>query len=279
MVGKASRTLKKLLAGLEGASGDEDLGDFSLDKAAGQEEEISEDFEESEDSYDVGATPGIRGASTACHVSFERYSLMERRATSLMHDLKSLQTRHQAYVSRSEAEVTELRAGLKSALQEMRERQTEIESKTPALQAKLDDYRDRLQDLRISEAIYQDLKAQDPQSLNPLDLVKVAAYEQSREVSREAETLRLALSSSREAASRLEQDVLRLKAEASRLAATLSEREREAQEASEVQQGRIQRLSSELEQALVRTEMNHAKVRRQKTKEGSGCYSPKSINP
>jgi hypothetical protein len=263
MVGKASKTLRKLLAGLEGASGDEDLGDFSLDKA-GQDEELSEDIEGSEDSYEVGATSGIRGVGTArqAHVSYERYSLMERRATSLMHDLKSLQTRHQAYVSRSEAEIQELRAGLKSAVQEMKERQMEIESKAPVLRAKLEDYRDRLQDLRISETTYQDLKAaqsQDPLSLNPLDIVKLASYEQSREVTREAETLRLALSSSREAASRLEQDVLRLKAESSRLAATLSEREREVQEASEVQQGRIQRLSSELEQALVRTEMNHAK--------------------
>ena len=185
---------------------------------------------------------------------------MERRATSLMHDLKSLQTRHQAYVSLSEAEVTELRAGLKEAVQEMKERQIEVESKAPVLKARLEDYKDRLSDLRISEAQYQDFKAsQSQQELNPLDVVKIAAYEQSRDITREAETLRLALSASREAASRLEQDTLRLKAEASRLAATLSEREREAQEASEAHQGRIQRLSSELEQALVRTEMNHAK--------------------
>ena len=204
MVGKASRTLKKLLEGLDATSGDEDLGEFSLGRAAGREEEQSDEIEDSEDSYELEATPGFRGAgNTARHVSFERYSLMERRATSLMHDLKSFQTRHQAYVSRSEAEVTELRAGLKSALEEMKARQLEIESKAPAHRAKLEDYRDRLQDLRISESTYQDLKAaqsqQDLHSLNPLDLVKVAAYEQSRNVSREAETLRLALSSSREA--------------------------------------------------------------------------------
>lgn len=182
-IGKASKTLKRLLAGLEAASDDE-LGDLALEQAAKPDESVEgTDIDGSEYSYDAGETSGFRG-STARHVSYERYSLMERRATSLMHDLKSLQTRHQAYVSLSEAEVTELRAGLKEAVQEMKERQIEVESKAPVLKARLEDYKDRLSDLRISEAQYQDLKAsQSQQELNPLDVVKIAAYEQSRDIS------------------------------------------------------------------------------------------------
>lgn len=77
---------------------------------------------------------------------------------------------------------------------------------------------------------------------------QIAVYEQTRDVSREAESLRLSLASSREACSRMEADMARARAEATRAAATLVEKDKEMQAVMESYQARVSRLSSELEQ-------------------------------
>ena len=73
-------------------------------------------------------------------------------------------------------------------------------------------------------------------------------YEQTRDLTREAEQLRLALSTSRDAAARLEEEAMRLRAENARAGSALVEREKESRGALEGCQSRISRLSSELEQ-------------------------------
>lgn len=85
-----------------------------------------------------------------------------------------------------------------------------------------------------------------------LVLPQVAVYEQTRDVARDAESLRLALASSRDACSRMEADMARARAEATRAAATLVEKDKEMQAAMESYQARVSRLSSELEQVLTR---------------------------
>ncbi len=84
-------------------------------------------------------------------------------------------------------------------------------------------------------------------------------YEQNRDLSREAEQLRLHLANARDSCARLEEEALRLRSEAARAGAALVEREREARGTVEALQSRVERLSSELEQALIRAELNSAK--------------------
>ena len=79
----------------------------------------------------------------------------------------------------------------------------------------------------------------------------MAAYEQTRDLSREAEQLRLALATARDSAARLEEEAMRLRAEAARSGAAMVEREKEARGAVDGYQSRISRLSSELEQVSV----------------------------
>jgi len=84
--------------------------------------------------------------------------------------------------------------------------------------------------------------------LTPLARRQIAVYEQTRDLSREAEQLRLALATSRDAAARLEEEAMRLRAENARAGAALVERDKEARAAIEGTQSRISRLSAELEQ-------------------------------
>ena len=55
----------------------------------------------------------------------------------------------------------------------MEERQKEVEAKAPIVKTRLEDYRDRLTDLRISEAQYQELLSMPPEGLHVIDQVKV----------------------------------------------------------------------------------------------------------
>ena len=71
-------------------------------------------------------------------------------------------------------EIAELRAHLRMLVQEMEARQKEVEAKAPIVKTRLEDYRDRLSDLRISEAQYQELISMPPEGLHVLDQVKVS---------------------------------------------------------------------------------------------------------
>lgn len=58
-------------------------------------------------------------------------------------------------------------------VQEMEQRQQEVESKAPIIKTRLEDYRDRLADLRISEAQYLELLSMPQEGLHLLDQVRV----------------------------------------------------------------------------------------------------------
>ena len=53
----------------------------------------------------------------------------------------------------------------------MEQRQQEVESKAPIIKTRLEDYRERLADLRISEAQYQELLSMPQEGLHVLDQV------------------------------------------------------------------------------------------------------------
>jgi hypothetical protein len=81
-----------------------------------------------------------------------------------------------------------------------------------------------------------------------LVLAQMSIYEHTRDVSREAEQLRLSLSTSRQALSRLEEEAAQSRAESSRTAAALVEKDKEAHHLVDTYQTRLSKLSMELEQ-------------------------------
>ncbi|KAJ9530521.1 hypothetical protein QJQ45_012545 [Haematococcus lacustris] len=168
---------------------------------------------------------------------------------------------------RKDMEIAELQAHINSVVRDFEARQREVEARAPLLNTRLQEVRDSLTDLRISDAKYAELKSMDPTALGLLDCVKVAAHEATRELAAENERLRLSMASTREAAARSEEEGARLskqahvlhRAEAARLATSIVEKEREQQRTTEGLQARVERLASELEAASVRCELLAAK--------------------
>ena len=91
----------------------------------------------------------------------------------LLAENKGLQALHETHVKQTSLEIAELRAHLRMLVQEMEARQKEVETKAPIVKTRLEDYRDRLSDLRISESQYQELLSMPPEGLHVLDQIKV----------------------------------------------------------------------------------------------------------
>ncbi|KAG1656632.1 hypothetical protein FOA52_008637 [Chlamydomonas sp. UWO 241] len=234
----------------DGTSVDESLGDISLDDSM-------LDGMHGGDMHGGGSRhPATLAASS---VVGNKYLEMERRAVQLMHDNRMLQAKHGQYVKCSELEIAEMKEHMRKVVGEMEARQKEVEARAPIMAARLEDYKGRLQDLRISESQYQELKSMPPGGLHMLDEVKISIYETTRELAREAEGLRLSLATARQGVGRVEEEVVRLRAENSRAGAALVERDKDHGARVDGLQARVQRLTAELEQALVRAELNSAK--------------------
>ncbi|GFH11390.1 uncharacterized protein HaLaN_06879 [Haematococcus lacustris] len=165
----------------------------------------------------------------------EKQLHLERRALQLMADNKTLE---QA-ARRKDMEIAELQAHLNSVVRDFEAWQREVEARAPLLNTRLQEVRDSLTDLRISDAKYAELKSMDPTALGLLDCVKVAAHEATRELAAENERLRLSMASTREAAARSEEEGARLRAEAARLSTSIVEKEREQQRTTEGLQGQM----------------------------------------
>jgi|LauGreDrversion2_5_1035112.scaffolds.fasta_scaffold209680_2 hypothetical protein len=73
----------------------------------------------------------------------------------------------------------------------MEERQKEVEAKAPIVKARLEDYRDRLQDLRVSEAQYVELLSMPPEGLHVIDQVKVRTDTETKDPIDEGGSLRI----------------------------------------------------------------------------------------
>ncbi|GAX82397.1 hypothetical protein CEUSTIGMA_g9825.t1 [Chlamydomonas eustigma] len=218
---------------------------LDIDDSATQSSDVTEDTDQ--------ASPRQSLMNT------HRFMQLEKTSVQLLNENRTLKLQNKELMQQSERQASELRSQLRSVLSEIEQRQREVESRAPLMATRIEDYKDRLKELRISETQYQELLNMPQEGLHVLDQIKVAMYKQTRDLSREAEQLRLALADSKDSASRLEEEVGILKIEAARASAALVEREREAVTSSEALQARVSRLSSELEQALIRAELNSAK--------------------
>lgn len=118
------------------------------------------------------SSPGGHNVQQAAAAA-ERYQHLERRAMQLMQEHRALQAKHQQYVAQSESAMSDMGAQYKKALEDMEQRHREVEARAPAVKAKLEDFRGRMQDLRISEAQYQELLAMPEEGLHLVDQIKV----------------------------------------------------------------------------------------------------------
>ncbi|MEW5302596.1 MAG: hypothetical protein WDW36_005365 [Sanguina aurantia] len=160
---------------------------------------------------------------------------------------------------RKVSEVTELQQHLSRLVSDLDQRQAEVESAAPVARLQADEFALQLTQLRISDAFYADLRALPRSSLAPLDAVKLAVHEAEVDLRADNERLRQTLAASRETAARAEEEAARARVQAGRMAATLSERERDLQGLADGMGARVERLAEELQAATLRAEVSAAK--------------------
>ncbi|KAG2423380.1 hypothetical protein HXX76_015346 [Chlamydomonas incerta] len=189
----------------------------------------------------------------------ERVNVLERKCMGLMADNRQMQAAFQEAMARKNAELGELQAHLAGAVRELGARQQELEAAAPLLRLRLEDFRAQLQDLRVSDNVYQELRLLPKEARTALDEVRIAVHEALADSRGEVDRLRSALGASREAAARSEEAAARARTEAARAGAALAEREKDLALVTEGMQARIDRLASELESAMVTAQLHAAK--------------------
>ena len=224
---------------------------------------------ESESDYSEAADTGRRYVSGGAEsrqqrggdggTGFDKYAFMEKKVHLLMHEKQSVQAQLEHRLRAKDAEITELKDQLHDVVHNLAARQSEVEAQAPIFKLQIQQYKEQLRDLRISAAQYQELASLPEESLHIVDEVKVAVYRETEELKKDNERIRLSMASARESLARCEEDNSRLKLENSRLGASLQEKERELRLAADALQSRVDRLASELEQSLIRSELLTAK--------------------
>eukprot|EP00798_Chlamydomonas_sp_ICE-L_P006402 gene6402-3016_t len=264
---RAKSKLKELLSGLDldvsgGLGLDED--ELALSEKDGLSERTTDfggsDFSDTiSESTDRDYRPMGRQPHSRSHVTANKYMLMEQRMMQVMRESKNMQQKYEKQLKERDLEISELQAHLNSAVKELDTRQKEIETRAPIFKLKLDEFREKLKDLRISDAQYEDLRRMPPEGLHIVDEVKVAVYASTADLKKENENLRLTLTSLRETSARAEEDAGQCRSDAARATAALVDKEKDMQTATSALKARVDRLASDLEQAMVRAELNSAK--------------------
>ncbi|KAF5840547.1 hypothetical protein DUNSADRAFT_16345 [Dunaliella salina] len=217
----------------------------------------TDDVDQSDVLSDRG-TPKLRLAGRPKGLPLEKRHL-ESKVIELMTDNKALtQTVGQAN-RRRELEVAELQAQLSKVVKELEARQAEVESRAPLLNMRLEEFKEQLHSLRISDARYAELKAMPDESLHIIDLVKIAVHDATSKTHTHTEHLRLAASGARDASERSAQEAARMRVENARLKVGMVEKDKELSETVDSLQARVQRLASELQGTTVRAELLSAK--------------------
>lgn len=178
---------------------------------------------------------------------------------ALLQERKALEVSNARELAQRDEQLRAMRAVLEQQLQELQNRQKEVEMRTPLLQSQLRDARSALSHLQLTDASYQELLRVPEEQLVLADVAKLRVYEHTKALKGELERARSAALSAQEAAARSEQECARLRRENARVLAAAAERDSEAEAAAQALQSRLERVSAELEAAVVSREVLGAK--------------------
>jgi hypothetical protein len=131
-----------------------------IDETATQSSDVTEDTDQ--------ASPRQPLLNTKLYMQLEKTSMR------LLNENRILRLKNKEILLQSERQVSELRSQLRSVLSEIEQRQKEVESRAPIVTTRLVDYKDRIKDLRVSEAQYQELLNMPQEGLHVIDQIKVS---------------------------------------------------------------------------------------------------------
>lgn len=172
---------------------------------------------------------------------------------------QQLEARYQAELKEKEAEIQRLQRYVETEIMDLQQRQREVESLAPIFHSQLQEAKNSLQDLTVSDETYHELKQKPPEGWSLLEAVRVAVFDALDQLRKENSRLRITASTAQEAASRFELEANRLRREQAHVNAALAERDREAEAACHDYQSQCLRLQEDLQQAYHQVEVLTAK--------------------
>eukprot|EP00899_Mesostigma_viride_P010340 jgi/Mesvir1/19307/Mv10376-RA.1 len=189
----------------------------------------------------------------------ERTAALQVQVATLQNEQRMADLRHAEEIARYQQQVVQLNRRIEGELAELQHRQTQVENGVPMLEEQVAAAKEALNDLRIAPGRYAEVKAIPVDKRSLKDHVMVRVYEDVEEQRREKEALRRERDLSREAAARAAEDVDRLTREVRRLESASKQARREADEETGALLARVERLETELQDALVQTQVLAAK--------------------
>eukprot|EP00873_Tetraselmis_striata_P020021 jgi/Tetstr1/440285/TSEL_028635.t1 len=227
-------------------------------------ERIENDYRARISELELQATPALTQPHTAAFTpphppTRPPLPLLTLPLSEAARDRAAADVAHEQLLSERDHEIRGLRSQLDEELKEVLERQAQVEAAAPAIQGQMRAVRDQLERLHVTEAQYVEI-LQVPRDRRPLvDEVKVAVYDAQKAMRAELEELRGGAAAAREANARAQQEAAHLRRENARIAASVVDREKDADGQVSAYQARVERLSAELEEMTVRAEVLAAK--------------------
>ena len=261
-MGKHKERLDKLLRDINKAAGEfpgttprDDPGD---DELLGSDDDTSSFSSGSDldlDKLDAEVAAGSRlDAKVAA-----RTAKLEERLASLIAEARKKDERHEERLRMKEAEFERERARMMDAVALLKDKQAEIERLAPPLRQAIAQAKDDIRVLTCSQERMQELTRRKQEDLSLAEFAILRIHQETGELRQELDVTRIERDALKDANARLDVDNKRMARELKRVTSSVDADARESTADREALQRRCDRLSRDLEDALVKVEVLSAK--------------------
>ena len=261
-MGKHKERLDKLLRDINKAAGEfpgttprDDPGD---DELLGSDDDTSSFSSGSDldlDKLDAEVAAGSRlDAKVAA-----RTAKLEERLASLIAEARKKDERHEERLRMKDAEFERERARMMDAVALLKDKQAEIERLAPPLRQAIAQAKDDIRVLTCSQERMQELTRRKQEDLSLAEFAILRIHQETGELRQELDVTRIERDALKDANARLDVDNKRMARELKRVTSSVDADARESTADREALQRRCDRLSRDLEDALVKVEVLSAK--------------------
>lgn len=263
MSGDAKQRLARLLGELD-RSAETPAGEFDPDDADYPLSETSSIELTESDAEDARARRaeklpgGVMAGRLESKVQARTAKLEERLAVLMEENAKKDAATAEALAKQAKS-FGEERAKMMEAVQLLKDKQSELERLAPPLREAVQGAKDQLRSVVCSQERLKELQAQDPSALSLADFVILRVHQETANLRADLDVTRVERDTSRDALGRLELDNKRLAREAKRASEYISQSDKEGEAERAALDSRCDRLTRELEDAMVKVEVLSAK--------------------
>ena len=263
MSGDAKQRLARLLGeldrGAETPAGEFDPDDADYPLSETSSIELTESDAEDARARRAEKLPGgVMAGRLESKVQARTAKLEERLAVLMEENAKKDAATAEALAKQAKS-FGEERAKMMEAVQLLKDKQSELERLAPPLREAVQGAKDQLRSVVCSQERLKELQAQDPSALSLADFVILRVHQETANLRADLDVTRVERDTSRDALGRLELDNKRLAREAKRASEYISQSDKEGEAERAALDSRCDRLTRELEDAMVKVEVLSAK--------------------